>query len=153
VSESNLRSGADLFAGLDRLMENSLMENRLMGNSLIVDSMFSSRGGLSGFIPMAIPVLQTNRMFPFTMHPQADVIKNAPLCDCGCDKGASKTPGVEVDDEMSMRRELNVQLRAAIENEEFEKAAVLRDKIKELEAGRSTICDSETDSQGSQTAQ
>ena len=40
---------------------------------------------------------------------------------------------VKVDDEMRERRELNVQMRAAVENEDYEKAAGLRDKIRELE--------------------
>ena len=35
---------------------------------------------------------------------------------------------------MKELRELNVQMRAAIEKEEFEKAAEIRDKIKELSA-------------------
>jgi protein-arginine kinase activator protein McsA len=111
---------------------------------------FFSQKQFIDFVSITIPVIQRSRMFPFIMHPQANVVKNVSLCDC--DTSMKRTPGIEVDDEMSMRRDLNAKLRAAIDNEEFEKAAVLRDKIKELEAGRSTICDSETDSQGSQTA-
>ena len=55
--------------------------------------------------------------------------------ECGCRTGAEnqcadKTE--EIDDKMAQRRELNMQMRAAVEKEEFEKAAQLRDKIKEL---------------------
>ena len=51
-------------------------------------------------------------------------------CDCG---STCEIPGeAKPDNEMAERRELNMQLRMAIENEEFEKAAQLRDRIKEL---------------------
>jgi len=43
------------------------------------------------------------------------------------------TADPEIDDGMKQIRMLNMQLHTAIENEEFEKAAELRDKIKELE--------------------
>jgi len=55
---------------------------------------------------------------------------------------------VEVDEKMSKRRELKMQMHLAVENEEFERAAEIRDMLKNLETadleGRAT-CDSETD--------
>lgn len=55
-------------------------------------------------------------------------------CGCGYGKTASINANVEVDEKMKTQRELNMQMRIAVNNEEFEKAAELRDKIKELEA-------------------
>jgi len=109
---------------------------------------------LSGFMPMLVPFMSTNSMLPFTMKPRLGMIEQNP-CQCGCGQKISKNenPGVEVDEEMSKRRELNAQMRNAVENEEFEKAAVLRDKIKELEAGRSKSCDTETILRDSQNDQ
>ena len=44
----------------------------------------------------------------------------------------------EVDEEMKKRREINIlreQMQQAVKSEDYEKAAVLRDKIRELEGG------------------
>ena len=54
---------------------------------------------------------------------------------CNCGNGAANqcaNKAEEIDDKMAQRRELNMQMRAAVEKEEFEKAAQLRDRIKEL---------------------
>jgi len=122
-----------------------------LGN--IFDGMIPARNGISGFMPLAIPVMQNNTFFPFTMQPLIGMMEQGSPCDCGCGKGLTRETNAEVDEEMSKRRELNMQMRIAVENEEFEKAAELRDKIKELEAGRRTKCNSETTSQDSPTAQ
>ena len=103
-----------------------------MGN--FFDGMFPMHGEIGGFMPMAIPVMRTNAMLPFTMQRRTGMIEQGNPCDCGCGKGATRENNVEVDEVMSKRRELNIQMRAAVEKEEFEKAAELRDKIKELEA-------------------
>jgi len=102
------------------------------------DSMFPIRG-VSGFMPMAIPMMQANTLLPFIMEPRmglgtAPVHGQAGSCACGCTKSAPGEMDVEVDEKMIKRRELNMQMRAAVEKEDFETAAVLRDKIKELEA-------------------
>ena len=97
------------------------------------DKMFGF--GLAGFMPMAVSLPALNAMFPFTIRPQVGMID------------------VKVDEEINLRRELSAQMRAAVEKEEFEKAAELRDKIKELEAGRTVKCDSETTSQDLPSAQ
>ena len=109
----------------------------------------------SGFVPLAIPKMQSGAMLPYTTRHQAGMIGRTDNCGCGC----AKPSNVEVDEEMSLRRELNAQMRVAVANEEFEKAAELRDKIRQLEAnkasvtGRSVTCDSETTSQDSPGAQ
>jgi len=104
-------------------------------------------------------------MFPFTLRPHTGMIGQRNACDCGCNQGLPRASNVEVDKEISLRRELSAQMRAAVEKEEFEKAAELRDKIRELEAkaasvteceqttGREIKCDSETTSQDSPAAQ
>jgi len=117
------------------------------------DGMVKMRNGINGFMPMAIPVVQANTFLPFTIQPRAGMIDNGVPCDCGCAATKSGEMNIEVDETMKMRRELNAQMRAAVEKEEFETAAELRDKIKELEAGRKMKCDSETTSQDSPAAQ
>ncbi|MCL2221677.1 MAG: UvrB/UvrC motif-containing protein [Oscillospiraceae bacterium] len=94
-------------------------------------SLFGSRGGISGFMPMAIPVVTPERLVPFRVRSQTDAPQKhvAQTCDC---RTETKKESVEVDENICRLRELNVELRTAIENEEFEKAAVLRDQIKEL---------------------
>ncbi|MCL2627344.1 MAG: UvrB/UvrC motif-containing protein [Oscillospiraceae bacterium] len=80
----------------------------------------------SSFLPFAIPVLQIGSGF-------APARQTEHTCKCGCSPNVSQTE-VEVDEKLKQRRELNQQMRIAAENEDFEKAAELRDKIKELEA-------------------
>jgi len=84
-------------------------------------------------------------MLPFTAQPGIGMIsqdrqmpRNNTMpyngtCGCGCGSTAAPETNIELDDEMSRRRELNMQMRAAVEKEDFEKAAQLRDMIKELE--------------------
>jgi excinuclease UvrABC helicase subunit UvrB len=94
---------------------------------------FPMLSGFGGFMPIALPVMRANTFFPFTMQPGIGKIEQENTCGCGCEKAAQGETNVEVSDEMRERRELNMQMRVAVENEEFEKAAELRDKIKELE--------------------
>jgi len=101
------------------------------------DSMFPIRG-VSGFMPMAIPMVQTYAQLPFIMQPRAGIgstpaLSRAESCECGCTLSSPGVMDVEVDEKMIKRRELNMQMRAAVEKEDFETAAKLRDKIKELE--------------------
>jgi len=110
--------------------------------------MFPVRRGFGGYTPMMIPVMRANRLFPFALQPYLGVDENQLRsrnmrsanaereqdgnCGCGCGKSASEEKKAEVNEEMSRKRELNMQMRAAIEKEDFEKAAELRDKIREL---------------------
>ena len=100
----------------------------------LMDLMFPMRSGIGGFMPLAIPVVQSNTNFPFTIQHRRGMIDNGNACQCGCGNKATKVSTVDVDEEMSKRRELNAMMRAAVEKEDFEKAAELRDQIKELEA-------------------
>ena len=122
-------------------------------------------------MPMAIPVFKSSAFFPVTVQPQPGMPGHQEACNYGFEAGISRQSDTEVDEEMKIRRELNAQMRAAVEKEEFEKAAVLRDQIKALEttaaqravnahgtynkqeAGGSVKCDSETTSQDSPAAQ
>ena len=123
-----------------------------LGN--VFDGMFPMRE-MNAFVPMLVPLTRSNPMFSFTRQPLSGMIEGTGPCQYGCGHGAAVNgkPDVEVDEIMSKRRELNAQMRLAVENEEFEKAAVLRDKIKELEAGGVKQCDTETNSQDSPNAQ
>ena len=179
VTETYLCSSCAAESGYN--LNKMLDFDSFFGSDPFAGFMFPTRG-ISGFLPMAVPVVRANTMFPgqlfdlLTTQPGMSKINQETPCKCGCGKtgvnytGVDNT-GIEVDEEMSKRRELNAQMRIAIENEEFEKAAELRDKIKELEAkktrdtvsppetegspetGRSTKCDSETTSQDSPPVQ
>jgi len=122
--------------------------------SNLFNAIFPVRGEVRGFMPMAIPVFKSSAFFPVTIQPQHNVLGQNEACNCGCETGAIKQTDVEVDEDLKLRRELNAQMRAAVEKEEFELAASLRDQIKALqEAGGSVKCDSETISQDSPAAQ
>jgi len=89
-------------------------------------------------------------MFPYMMQQGGGLPENHNTCasGCGTNETASTTQSVEIDDEMRQRRELKMQMNLAIESENFEKAAELRDRLKELEKVRAEgriTCDSETD--------
>ena len=136
-----------------------------LGLRSMLEAMLPMRNSISGFIPLAIPMISTNSMFPFTTQFRRGMIEQEESCTCGCGKKVLKNTNVEVDETMSQRRQLNAQMRVAVANEEFEKAAELRDKIRALEsagaeqsdsrqeAERNVKCDSETTSQDSPGAQ
>ena len=130
----------------------------------IFDGMFPMQG-LSGFMPMAIPVLSANTIIPVKMRQMPGRVEQGTSHGCGCGGSAAREKNVTIDEDMKIRRELNAKMRAAVASEEFEKAAELRDKIKALESAstqqtcgmpetrRTNQCDSETTSQDSPTAQ
>ena len=120
---------------------------------MIPPGLFPVQSGIGGFTPVTIPVMRANALFPFTLQPymgmDASPLRASPLhasnmrnanavhqqdgkCDCGCGKSVSGEKKGEINEEMSRKRVLNMQMRAAIEKEDFEKAAELRDKIREL---------------------
>ena len=131
----------------------------------VFEGILPMRSNVSGFIPMAIPMLGANSLFPFTKIPRRGMIGQGEPCTCGCGQKEFINSNVEVDEIMSKRRQLNAEMREAVAKEEFEKAAQLRDKIKALEsagaeqksssqeAERNEKCDSETTSQDSPAAQ
>ena len=94
-----------------------------------VGQMFGNMFTLSDVFPlqslMAIPVLQLETRHPFTEQ----------QCTCnGCGTLTPDVKNIEVDEKLLQKRELNKQMRIAAENEEFEKAAEIRDKLKKLES-------------------
>jgi len=150
-------SGFDLEKMFDQEQFMSLDQSHFIDLSEILNEFFPIRG-VSGFVPLAIPMKQSKNVLPFSVHPIMGVPQQGSLCDCGCGQPRKNNINIEIDEEMKIRRELNAQMHTAVANEEFEKAAELRDKIKELEnntpdAGRSKECDLGTIIQDSPTAQ
>ena len=102
----------------------------------ILNELFSSLGG-GMFLPAAmhgmprvnrsssIPtIVRIGKRVPDTLTPL-----HSPSCGCGC----GNQNDLDVDEAMVKRRELNKQLHAAVENEDYEKAAQLRDEIKKFD--------------------
>jgi len=117
----------------------------------IFGAMLPMRGHRGAFMPIAIPA---SAVLPFIARPHPDSVGRGDAQMCSCGQGLAEDANNGIDEEMSKRRELNAQMRIAIDNEEFEKAAELRDQIRVLEAGRISKCDTATtNSQDSQTAQ
>jgi len=159
-TEMNLCSKCATESGYD--FEKIFNNEHSVGVGEMFERMFAMPGRNNGMMPMAIPMIPAGTMFPFIVRPTGGMIEQRNSHSCGCGNHAAQSQDVQVDEDMKMRRELNAQLREAVANEEFEKAAVLRDKIKgfeqglqntTLETGGSQQCDSETNSQDSATAQ
>jgi len=127
VTETHLCSECAAKAGYDM--------GEMLDFGSIFDRVFPMQTGISGFLPMLLPVFEANAMTPFTIQPHVGNTGQESTCECDCGKTGQCQTNVEIDEEMSKRRELNMQMQVAVENEEFEKAAELRDKIRELEAG------------------
>jgi len=134
VTETHLCSQCAAESGIDI---GQLFNQNLLDFGSMFEGMFPIRGEIGAFMPMAIPVARPGVVFPYTvqrrpgLHP--GTISGGNQYQCGCGQSKAQEAGIEVDELMSKRRELNMQMRAAVENEEFEKAAELRDRIKELE--------------------
>ena len=163
VAETYLCSECAAESGYD--IANMLDLSSLFGSSQLVDFMLPMHRGSGGFMQLTIPMMQKSAMFPFTLRPGVGMIGQKSACSCCSENGAVSKSNTEIDKEMSKRRELNALMRIAVENEEFEKAAILRDQIKELESktapeptngpevGRKLKCDSERTSQDSPPVQ
>jgi len=94
-------------------------------------------GAPGRFFPMTMPAMAAVAPFGFAWQPRfgGGETAGASECDscCGCDEPCDGEAGAGVDAEMMERRELYMQMRAAADSEDFEKAARLRDQIKGLE--------------------
>ena len=107
-------------------------------------SMFSTGSIFDGFFPvrvdrafLPIPMFGFSRTSPFTQWARISVPSTECSCSCGCETTDKGKPATEVDNDMLRRREINAireQMRIAAEKEDFEKAAQLRDQIRQLEA-------------------
>jgi len=84
-----------------------------------------------------MPMMLTDAGFGMPPQLTAWPLVEARPCDseqkCGCAEHVARDENSEVDKEMEDRREFYRQMRAAAESEDFEKAAELRDKIREME--------------------
>jgi len=110
---------------------------QILGVGGIFEGFFPMLGRPSGFVPMIMPMIDMGEADQIPMRSQignigSEAQKN--VCNSGCGNRASDAADDEVDEKMRRRRELNMQMRAAINNEEFEKAAKLRDRLKEVES-------------------
>ena len=95
-----------------------------------------SLGVRGGFVPVQMIPPGMGLPVQFVVRPQISGHPAQEVCDC-CNHSAHTQPEStersEIDEAMMKRRELYMQMRKAAENEDFEKAAQLRDEIKELE--------------------
>ena len=136
VTETHLCSGCAAEAGCDIgqiLNIGQIFDSgNIIGN--IFDNLFPILNNSGGHIPVAIPAMNLNKAFPAAAQLGVGGHTQTNVCDNGYAACTSATQTVTVDDEMRKRRELYQQMRLAAENEDFEKAAQLRDIIKELEA-------------------
>jgi len=138
VTETHLCSECAEQSGYD--IESMFDFENIFADMLQMRSPFGRLGGLGGiggFMPLAIPVMNTGAVMPIRVRPRISTAQHDVSQGCGCPAG---TKNVEVDEKMSKLRELNVQMRAAVEKEDFERAAELRDQIKELK----TPCEGES---------
>jgi len=94
---------------------------------------FPILNGQNAFTPMSAPLMGFSMPYRLAALPMVDQCSIYGDCGCDCGKVASDDRIAEVDEEMKDRRELYRQMRIAAENEDFEKAAELRDKLKEME--------------------
>jgi len=131
-SQCAIESGYDIEKMLSQGSQISFEHNQFMDLNDFIESLFPMRG-VSGFVPIAFPMMQSNSSMPFTPHPFAGMIEQGNQHSCSCAKPHKVIDNFEIDEEMKHRRELHAQMRAAVDNEEFERAAELRDMIKELE--------------------
>ena len=89
--------------------------------------------GMHGLLPIIMPRIASRKGVESSQIEKTgtDTTESREyICDCG-----NKITGhwdSKTNDKLTQYRQLNMQMRAAVEKEEFEKAAVLRDKIKEL---------------------
>jgi len=119
---------------LDRMFDESLDS---MHNSF--GSFFPIFGGQPGYSPVAIPVLGFGAPMTLRLQPRIEAIPFADSQECrdegscSCGKHSDSDAYNDVDMDMKMRRELRMQMNKAAQNEEYEKAAEIRDKLKEME--------------------
>lgn len=126
VTETFLCSECAAKSGFDIL--------RMFDSGSAFEEFFPIIGRRGGFLPVAVPVVGFDPSLAFTARPGIGrLAQQAGPCDCGHGGDPDGCDAALVDDEMRERRELYMQMRMAAENEEFEKAAQLRDRIKELE--------------------
>ena len=105
----------------------------LFGSGSLFDNVFPIFSGHNGLLPMAIPLMGYNAPLQAVVMPRIGAGMQNRACGCGCEPNSTEPPATEVDEDMKKRRELSMQMRKAAEDEDFEKAAELRDKLKEMD--------------------
>jgi len=107
---------------------------RLFGAGSIFGGFSPALGSRGVFLPVAFPTFGYS--MPATCAPRPQVAcRSLPAAgNCNCGKHAPGDTAGNVDGEMMERRELYMQMRAAAEREDYETAAQIRDRIKDLEA-------------------
>ena len=145
-TETHLCSSCASMLGYDfgRIFnENAFEARNTFGN------FFPVFGGQPGYSPISVPVIgfgapMTLRVQPliagntltgnaFAGDPIGGNRNNSEESGCGCGKPEANAQFCEVDNDMKARRELRMQMYIAAKNEDYEKAAELRDKLKEME--------------------
>ena len=107
--------------------------SHMLDSGNIIENFFPPSGFYDGLPKM--PVIGFRQMFPYCGLPVLGVQFEERACENGCAAPDTKTPVAKVDGEMRKRREINAireQMRIAADKEDFEKAAELRDKIKQI---------------------
>ena len=110
------------------------METERMFNFVnAFEGFFPDLNGRGVMLPAFSPVIAYG--IPVSIAPQMQIKANPCAGDCcaGCGESLQDNQTAATDELLTKRRELNAQMHIAVENEEFEKAAELRDKLKELE--------------------
>ena len=94
-------------------------------------------GHIGGFLPVDHPGTGASLVFPIRMRRLPGAATRDDTCACGCGAGVPPSPEAKVDAVMRKRREVNAlreKMRLAAENDDFEKAIELREKLKEMES-------------------
>lgn len=102
----------------------------MMDMNSVFDSMYNDMFNVFG--SMFTPMMMNPWRSPGMMRPRIHIMLE-PANDANKTETKSEQ---KIDPEMSKRREINAlreQMNAAVKNEEFEKAAELRDRIRELD--------------------
>ena len=127
VTETNLCSECAEKSGYDI--------GRLFDNGSVFDRYFPMTNRRGGLFSIDMPAIEYGLLAPFFATPARVRLGETGTCENGCDCATSETDtkSIKVDDEMNKRRELYIHMHEAAANEDFERAAEIRDKIKKLE--------------------
>jgi protein arginine kinase activator len=115
-----------------------------INNLFNADEMFGNDGYMSMLMPGMLmmglspanhrimrSLIGTPNMLASGMHaPNQIAPNNHTNCNCDCESAPVSNYSTITDDTMTKHRELNRELQMAIQNEDYEKAAELRDEIK-----------------------
>ena len=136
VTETHLCAQCASMQGFDfdRLLEENVPDARdILGN------FYQMLEEQQGYSQLTMPVIGFGAPMTFRVRPRigAGAPAGSRICPdesgCECGKQTERGQDGEVDKEMQERRELRMQMHRAARNEDFERAAELRDKLKAME--------------------